>query len=95
MSIDNIVFHLIFLLITTNLVCCAENRIKKYLNIIDYTCLAVAYGLIKTIVFRETKINEQQSPLETIPELSQVLTHPICQVSIKKPIYCSCCPNVF
>ncbi|KAL5244144.1 hypothetical protein ACI65C_011554 [Semiaphis heraclei] len=25
-------------------------------------------------------INEQQSPLETIPELSQVLTHPICQM---------------
>lgn len=40
------------------------------------------------IDFRETKINshlginEQQSPLETIPELSQVLTYPICQVSI-------------
>jgi len=81
-------FNLIFLLITIISAYCAENRNKKYLNIIDQIYFAVAYGLIKIIVFRETKINshlginEQQSPLETIPELSQVLTHPICQVSI-------------
>jgi len=44
--------------------------------------------LIEIFVFRETKINshiginEQQSPLDTIPELSQVLNYPICQVSV-------------
>jgi len=80
-------FNLIFLLITTILACCAENHTKKYLHIIDLT-LAVSHGLIEIIVFRETKINshiginEQQSPLDTIPELSQVLNYPICQVSV-------------
>jgi len=80
-------FNLIFLLITTILACCAENNTKKYLHIIDLT-LSVTYGLIEIFVFRETKINshigvnEQQSPLDTIPELSQVLNYPICQVSV-------------
>jgi len=35
--------------------------------------------------FRDTKLNshvEQQSSLDSIPELSQVLQNPICQVSI-------------
>jgi hypothetical protein len=72
---------------TSNYCLCNVLRRNSCQKVFDRCCW-IMQNLIAFFCLRETKIdanlglNEQQSPLESIPELSQVLHYPICQVSL-------------